>query len=371
LLVRLSALGDVIQTLPIVSRLQTGFPGAKIGWAINSEMAPAIEGHPAVDYIHKCNRKSWSRMSREPREWHLIASEMRSFIHEIREVGYDLAIDVQGLAKSAVIPFLAGIPRRVGYAHGRELSNIFYTETYISRAAYFDPSIAHLDHMAALCTAIGCPPSAHRVEPPVPPLEVEVKVSQMIQSAFPNRAPVIGVAVATQWESKNWPEKHWLELLNLILAETDCNIALLGAPSDSPQIRRIYNSINPLLTPKRVIDLSGKTSIPEMYCLYKQVDVAIGSDSAPLHIAGAMGTPHVFAIFGPTAHRRTAPFGSPDVQVFSSEGQLSCQPCHKKKCPLGTKECLERITPAQITQRLREVLQSKAASSLARNCSGG
>lgn len=356
LLVRLSALGDVIQTLPILTRLRDTFPEATIGWAVDTDMAQAIEGHPSLDHIHRFKRNAWSRMVKDPRDWNIAAREFSDFLHEIRSIGYDVAVDAQGLAKTAVIPFLAGIPKRVGLAHGRELSNLFYTDTRVTRTEYFDTSILHADHMAALCTAIGCPPGPHRVEPPAPPQSADQKIDILLSAAFPNKEPIIAIAVATQWQSKDWPDKYWIELINLILADTTCNIVLVGAPSDAARVRRICNVVNPVLAPSRVFDLSGKTTIKEMYSLYKRVQFAIGCDSAPNHIAGAVATPHVFGIYGPTAYRRTAPVGSPDVHLFSTEGQLPCQPCHKKKCPLGTNECLERITPTQVFHELHQTI---------------
>ena len=147
---RFSALGDVIQTLPILSMLRDGFPGAKIGWAIDTGLAPAIEGHPALDYVHRCSRRSWSQALTNPAKWAQVYGEFQAFIGEIRSVGYDVAIDAQGLFKTALVPYLAGIRRRIGYRHGREFSSMFYTERYLERDEYFDPTVSHLQHMAEL-----------------------------------------------------------------------------------------------------------------------------------------------------------------------------------------------------------------------------
>jgi len=76
----------------------------------------------------------------------------------------------------------------------------------------------------------------------------------------------------------------------------------------------------------------------------RRASAAIAADTAPLHIAGAAETPYVIGLFGPTAKVRTAPIGSPNTILFSTEGTLACQPCHKRVCPLGTGECLERVT---------------------------
>ncbi len=120
---------------------------------------------------------------------------------------------------------------------------------------------------------------------------------------------------------------------------------------------------------RRVCNLFGKLPIPEMYALYERVDAAVGSDSAPLHIAGAMGVPVLVGIYGPTGYRRTPPIGSPHIKLFSSEGELACQPCHKRTCPLGTDECMKRVRPEEVFQALLDGLteagirfQSKGAA---------
>src|SRR5271166_431959 len=95
LLVRFSAFGDVIQTLPILTMLRDGFPDAKIGWAIDTELAPAIEGHPALDYIHRCSRRSWSKALNNPAAWPRVYREFGAFVDEVRNVGYDVAVDAQ------------------------------------------------------------------------------------------------------------------------------------------------------------------------------------------------------------------------------------------------------------------------------------
>lgn len=365
LLVRFSALGDVVQTIPVLSMLRESFPEAKIGWVTDTEMVPTIEGHPALDYIHACNRRQWTKSLTKPGQWSKTSTELSSFFQEIKDVGYDVAIDAQGLFKSAIVPFAAGIKRRIGYAHGRELSNLFYTEKHVSLQEYFDPTMLHLDHMATLAKAIGAKSVSYNVEPPRVGPEIKEKIESTLSSAFTAGAPIIAIAPATQWESKTWPLEHWVALLDELLNRTSLNVVMVGAKSDMPLVQKILQTFPQSLLQGRVLDLSGKTSIREMYALYEQVDAALGSDSAPLHIAGAVATPHIFGIFGPTAYRRTPPVGSPDVQLFSTEigNPLVCQPCRKSTCPLGTKECMISVKPKELFLAIERTLCANGATS--------
>ncbi len=354
---RFSALGDVIQTLPILSMLRDGFPGAKIGWAIDTELAPAIEGHPALDYLHRCSRRSWSRALSNPAKWAQTYGEFQAFIGDIRSVGYDVAVDVQGLFKTALVPYLAGIKRRIGYRHGREFSSMFYTERFLDRDEYFDPTVSHLQHMAELAHSIGAGEVRQTIEPPRVTDAAREHVAELLNRAFSNDAPIVAIAPATQWVSKMWPVEHWSALLRQVLQETDLNLVVQGSAADATVGEQILRGFSPTQIEGRVCNLFGKLPIAEMYALYERVQVAVGSDSAPLHIAGAMRVPVLIGIYGPTGYRRTPPIGSPHIKLFSTEGELPCQPCHKRVCPLGTTECMKRITPGDVFGAVLEGLR--------------
>lgn len=388
LLIRFSALGDVIQTLPILTMLREEFPEAKLGWAIDTELAPAIEGHPALDYIHRCSRNGWKRAAYRMTGWPAIAREFTALVKEIRSVGYDVSIDVQGLFKTALLPYLVGIRRRIGYAHGREFSSLFYTEKYLDLSEYFDPTVFHLEHMVGLVRMLDdhrdehrAAPSdantesavcadqtgtawrprraaevAYKVRPPALPEALRQRAGEVLKQAFAESAPVVAMAPATQWKSKCWPEDYWITLIQQVLARTNLNVLLMGSSADAPLAERILSAFQPDELSGRVCNLFGKAPIQDMYALYEQVQAAVGPDSAPLHVAGAMGVPVLIGIYGPTGYRRTPPLGSPHVKLLTTEGQLSCQPCHERICPLGTDECMKRIRPDDVFCALLEAL---------------
>jgi lipopolysaccharide heptosyltransferase I len=370
LLVRFSALGDVIQTLPILSMLRDGFPEAKIGWAIDTELAPVIEGHPALDYIHRCSRRKWMQGLLNPARWTVAYREFQQFVEEVHAMRYDVAIDAQGLFKTALLPYLARIPRRIGYKHGREFSSVFYTERYLTREEYFDPAVCHLDHMAQLAYSIGAADVRYNIEAPRVTESARARVAGLLEGAFASSAAVIAMSPATQWVSKCWPEAYWTALIEQVLAETDLNIIVQGSAADAPVGERILRRVSGSQLTGRVLDLFGKLPIPEMYALYERVHAAVGSDSAPLHIAGAMRVPVLLGMYGPTGYRRTPPVGSPHIKLFSSEGELACQPCHKRVCPLGTDECMKRIRPEEVFQALLDGLSEARIKFQSRTAAG-
>jgi len=136
------------------------------------------------------------------------------------------------------------------------------------------------------------------------------------------------------------------------LAKTNLNILMVGSKGDAPLVARILNAFPQFQSNGRIFDASGKTNVQEMYALYEHVQAAVGSDSAPLHIAGACRIPVLVGIYGPTGYRRTPPIGSAHIKLLSTEDKLTCQPCHKRTCPLGTTECMTSIRPPEVLEAL-------------------
>jgi lipopolysaccharide heptosyltransferase II len=342
--------------------LRRSFPDAKIGWAIDEELASAIEGHPALDYIHPIARKRWSKSFKNVGAWPGIRKEFIEYIDQIKAVNYDVAIDTQSLFKSSFTAYCAGIKRRVGYGHNREMSGLFLNERYMTRQEYFDPNVPHIEHHAKLAQMIGCTDTAYDIEAPIVPPEIEGKIAAMIRSGFSApEHPIVAIAPGTQWESKLWPNENWVSLISTILSRTNLNILMVGSKGDMPLNARILQAFPSASLNGRVLDISGKTNIREMYSVYRNVAAAIGADSAPQHIAGAVKTPCVIALFGATSNLRTPPFGSPVTVSLTAEEQLPCQPCHKKSCALGTTECMTRVTPERVFGELIKGLEQSCS----------
>jgi lipopolysaccharide heptosyltransferase I len=359
LIVRLSSLGDVIQTLPLPTVIRRSFPQAKIGWAIDSELASAIDAHRDIDNIHRFPRGRWRQAGLGPRRWPQVGRDLRRFTGEIRAAGYDVALDAQGLLISALIPFLARIPRRVGFGHRRELSHLFYTQTHLNRAQYFAPDCPHSEHMLALASAIGCATANWTIHLPQLAAQPREAIAAALGGAFAAPGPLIALVPGSQWPSKQWPPEHWLELMRKIVTETSANMVLVGSGSEA---RLAADLIDQLGAPggARVLNLAGATTLPELYALLGTVGVTIAGDTAPLHAAGAARCPHLIGIYGPTPAGRTGPAGSADIALLGVQPLLHCQPCRRPRCRYGTNQCLRQVAPADVFAALARALKSAA-----------
>lgn len=347
LIVRLSALGDVIQTLPVLSWIRTTYPEAVIGWLVEADAANLLQDNPLVDHLHVSHRKQWLRSLKNPSQWLKTSREIRTLIHQIRRVNYDVALDFQGLLKSSFSMYLTGIPHRIGFKCAREGAPLFYTQTCPLPNAFYNPNIPLIEHFKHLAETIGC--NTHTISYPLPvATRQHLATIDRLLDPLGLSAPFIVFAPATQWPSKHWPISSWQQLLKRILDKTDFNVVLVGGPQDKTLTQSILSAIPMAEQQKRVLDVAGQTTLRELQHLFERAYAVVGLDSAPLHLAGAVGKARLIGIYGPTPYRRVPPPNSHQAILLSSEDTLSCQPCHQTRCPLGTLECMHRITPDQV-----------------------
>ena len=364
LIVKLSAIGDVIHTLPALAALRRLYPAADITWVVEEAAADLLADHPDLDRVLVSRRKTWLEEFR--RGW--VAAplrEMRAFYRALRSRHYDLVIDFHGLLKSAVIVAMSGGRRRLGYDSLQEMSGLFYNERIAEEMAkhavdrYLD-FIRHLageereqvDRLAAapsFTIAIGAEEQRH-VEAL---LDEHAKLltagaglrDKGIESGGeggPKRR-FVAVNPIAFWETKLWEEGKFAELCDRVWLEIGLRVILTGgaaAPLDRISVRMKTEAVN----------LGGRTTLRELACLYRQAALVITTDSGPMHLAAAVGTP-VVALFGPTDPLRTGPYG-PGHRVIRRE--LACMPCLQKRCE--TKQCMREIDVEEVLTATKEIL---------------
>jgi 3-deoxy-D-manno-octulosonic-acid transferase/heptosyltransferase-1 len=337
LIVKLSAIGDVIHTLPSLRELRRRYPEAHITWVIEEASADLIKDHPDLDRILIFPRKRWIKEFKAGR-LRKPAGEMRAWIHSLRERPYDLVIDFHGLFKSAFIVFLSGGKRKLGYDSMQELSGLFYNEK-IPENMEKHAVDRYLDFPRYLGANIGKPefPIAIR------PLH-ERNIAEILKSYGlyeHEKDAFIVVSPVALWETKLWQNEKFARLADRINEELDMKVILTGAE------RKILDDIQRRMRTSS-INLGGQTTLRELACLYRQAKLVISTDSGPMHLAAAVGTP-VIALFGPTDPRRTGPYGEGHLVIQKA---LSCSPCLLKKC--DSMQCMRGISVEDIFEAVRE-----------------
>jgi heptosyltransferase-1 len=382
LIVKLSAIGDVIHTLPALAALRRLYPEADITWVIEEAAADLLTGHPALNRVIIFRRKSWLRRLRRGK----IAEpfrEMLAFLRELRRRPYDLVIDFHGLLKSAVIVAASGGRRKLGYDSLQELSGLFYNEKIPEEMGKHAVD-RYLDFVRYLAEGQKGPLPAL----PAPPeftiaigQEERRRVAELLgrhagilpagknggaeaeRSAEgrgreqtlsgPGPAwqdgPFVAVSPIAFWETKLWTDGKFAELGDRIRRELGIGVVMTGGeagPLDRIRVRMKTEAVN----------LGGLTSLRELACLYRQAALIITTDSGPMHLAAAMGTP-VVALFGPTDPARTGPYG-PGHRVIRSG--LSCVPCLRKRC--DTRACMEQIAVEEVFTAVKGMLSERGFS---------
>lgn len=334
LIVKLSAIGDVIHTLPSLAALRKLYPAAHITWVVEEAAASLICNHPLLDEVLVSRRKSWLTDFRRGEILRPLR-EINLFLKQLRKRPYDLVIDFHGLFKSAVIVLLSGGKRKLGYDSLQELSGLFYNEK-ISE----DMTKHAVDRYLDFPRYLGAKITATEFVLPVSK-DIEAKVKLLLDEYKLESKKFIVINPVAYWETKLWDDEKFAKLAELIISELNLAVVFTGSERDS--VEKIIAQIS-----APVINLAGKTSLPELAALYGKASMLITTDSGPMHLAAAVGIP-VIALFGPTDPQRTGPYGKGHTVISSG---LSCSPCLLKKCP--TKKCMQDITPEQVFTAIKE-----------------
>jgi lipopolysaccharide heptosyltransferase I len=273
LVVKLSSLGDVIHALPAVHAIRCHL-NARIDWVTQPEYEDLVRCFTDVDRVLLFHRKAAFR-------------RMGALLRDVRAETYDLAIDFQGLMKSAIIVAAARAGRTLGPSYHREGSGLFYNDT----AGSADRS------RHAVLQAFDCAKFLG-----VPDSEIQFPIS--FPAAEINTArPRIMLIPCSRWPTKNWPADRFAELGQRLVNDLGATLYVAGGPADRDVCASIESSS------AGIHNLCGKTTLPMLGGFLQEMDLVVTVDTGPMHMAAAVGTP-VVAIFGPTNPERTSPFGT-------------------------------------------------------------
>jgi len=339
LIVKTSAIGDVIHTLPSLWSLRLQFPEAHITWLVEESAADLVIGHPALNRVLVVPRKTWlndlhaGRISRA-------LSGLTQFIRQLRDTHYDLVIDFQGLLKSAIWVLLARGTRKIGFGRGMEHAEYSYL-VLNERIPAVDMNRHAIDRSLLLLNAIGVPTGDIRYTLPVT-AQHESEAAALLQACGVRAEDrIVAINPMARWPTKLWEPQFFATLADRLEGEGIC-VVFTGVDQDGPALDEIGRFMT-----CRQRRLDGKTSLNTLAALYRRAQVVVTTDSGPMHLAAALGTP-VVALFGPTAPWRTGPYGPNHVVLRAG---LTCSPCFKKQCLTTLYEeraCMKRLTVDQV-----------------------
>ena len=353
LIVKTSAIGDVLHTLPALLALRDHYRDAHIAWLVEEAAAEIIVGHPALNRVLIARRKTWIADLRAGRVLHAL-QEVARFIRLVRDTRYDLVIDFQGLFKSAIWVFLARGVRKAGFGRGMQRDELSYV-VLNERVPAVDMNRHAIERGLLLLEGLGIPAKQVRYELPVSH-EHESEAAMLLRtSGIGEQDPVVAVSPMATWPTKRWEPVHFASVADR-LQRQGIRVVFTGGAQDRSSIDEICR-----LMTSESCRLDGRTSLKTLAAIYRRAQVLLTTDSGPMHLGAAVGTP-VVALFGPTAPWRTGPYG-PQHTVLRMG--ISCSPCFKKQCLTKEYEeraCMKRLTVDEVVQAVLDKLAAGHAA---------
>ncbi|MFC0349189.1 lipopolysaccharide heptosyltransferase II [Undibacterium danionis] len=325
-------IGDTIMAQPLLQILRAQYPNAQIDVMAPKWVAPVVYAMSEVDTVLESKIRHRSLKIRD--YW--------DFVQKIRRGKYSAAYVLPNTIKYALLPWLAGIKKRIGYLGETRygLINVMHHDCKINPRPM-------TDFYAALARA---PKDRVPLPLPKPRLNVAARsIEQLFQKfGLSRNLPVIVFAPGAEFGSaKRWPETYFAELAHKILRFNEkAQVVILGGVNDRAICQQIHEQV------PNTLNLAGSTSLDQAIGLLSGANAIISNDSGLLHIASALNRP-TLAIYGPTDPNHAPSHSDKKISISLN---LSCAPCKQKECPLVHKECMTKISPDMVWQSLIQIL---------------
>lgn len=299
LIIKMSSLGDVIHALPTLYALRKNLPNAKITWAIHPKFAHVLPGKPWIDDLILIDKKGLKSFS-----------YLKALRKDLHSRHFDMTLDLQCIAKSAVVSFLSGAPEKYGYWELRE-GSFLVNKALVGNHKYDHVIERYLDTVRVLGGTVDT------IQFPMPmDEEAAASVKNLLSTEGIHNQDYVVVAPGARWIVKEWPISSFTELCRRI-GECGQKIVLTGASSDREKSQAIMDGLIGTSAEDNVINLTGQTSIPELIELIRASKIYISADTGPLHIANALKKP-LIGLFGTTSPDRTGPYGGNHIHLVIS-----------------------------------------------------
>ena len=334
LVVKLSAIGDVIHALPVSYAIKETFPEAHLTWVVEPPAYDLLTMNPYVDEIITFHKKEFKSIGG-------FLSNYGPLKRQIQRRSYDAVLDLQGLFKSAAIARLAKAPVKLGMCNMRELSD------RISRPVIGPHANGHIvERYLDVARALGC-----RVDQVVFPLEVPEREADLTRRIFSQEGgnmgnPYVVFAVGANWPNKRWPTECFAQLSDWLYSQRLIPVIVGGGAVDEQRAAEICAAAE--IPP---INLVGRTNFKQLTYVLQNAQLTIGGDTGPVHLSAGVGTKTIM-VMGPTDANRNGPYGQLENAI---EVERSCKYCWNRACPKGL-DCLADITVQQVRAKVEELI---------------
>lgn len=350
LIIKTSSLGDIIHALPVLEYLRQAEPAATIDWVVDEAFVDLVSGNPLINRVLTVAFRRWKKapFARRTRR------ELVSFIQTLRQERYDLIFDLQGNLKSGLVCAFGRAPLKVGFsrAHQQERLNALFTNR---KVGFLPPDKnAGQRYLRIVSAPFALPP-----ESVVPHGDIytspedNAHAQQMIGAAAGR--PLMLFHNGTTWTTKLWHAEGWKQLADALLLHYPQATILLswGTAEERMLAEEIARHIG-----DRAVVL-GKMSLKQFVAVLKRVDLVVGGDTGPIHLAAAVGTPTV-SFYRCTDGSLNGPLGRDHMIVQSP---LPCTKCLRKSCERD-EECRKSISVKAMLAAAESCLDHGKAAAL-------
>ena len=363
LLIKLSAVGDVVHTIPVLNKLRRRYPMAQLDWMVTPSIAELLRHHPAISNIIEFERDAWSR----PWRFTPFASYAR-LAAKLRAGGYDLVVDMHGQFRTAALTLATGAPARIGFDRPRarvwDASPRKFPEQARKHAwqgAREGSWMAYTHHIPVPTLDLHAVDRYLNVGPilgldrepadfsfPIPQSAVS-RVEALLAERGVNRTDIVIMAPGTIWETKHWGTEKFAEMAGHFLSK-GLAVILIGSRRE-----RVVCEEVAALAPG-AIDLAGMTSLSELAALIRRSAISVTNDSGPMHLAVALDRP-VVSIFGPTDPVWIGPYRRADAVLHAD---LECSPCYLRKLKHCHHDhaCMRSVSAPAVIERAERILSA-------------
>ncbi|MCR5833474.1 MAG: glycosyltransferase family 9 protein [Selenomonadaceae bacterium] len=333
LIVKLSALGDVIHALPVSYAIKETFPDAKVTWVVEPPSLELLKMNPCVDKILLFNKKKF-------RSFKGFIREFFPFRHELQKHNYDAVLDLQGLFKSAAIAFFAKSNIKLGICNMREMSG------KISAPVIGENAHGHIvEQYLDTARAIGCAVNEVVFPINIPIDEVEKAHAIMNHYGMREGNPYVVFVVGANWPNKRWPPPNFAALGDWFYELAVVPVLVGNGEQEAQFAAEIEAKME--IPP---INLVNRTNIPQLAHVLRSSRLVIGGDTGPVHMAAALGV-RTIMLMGPTNVERNGAFGQLQNVI---EVERPCKGCWKRFCPKG-EICLEKIPVSFVEEKIKNM----------------
>jgi lipopolysaccharide heptosyltransferase I len=361
LLIKLSALGDVVHTIPVLNKLRRRYRGAQLDWLVTPAIAELLRHNPAITNIIEFEREAWST------PWRLAPfASYAKLAARLRAARYDLVVDMHGQFRTAALTLATGAPARIGFdrprarvwgASPRRFSE--QARKHAWQGAREGSWLAYTHHIPVPTLDLHAVDRYLNVGPilgldrepadfsfPIPQSALS-RVETLLAEHGADRAGVAVMAPGTIWETKHWGSDKFAKVAEHFLSK-GLAVILIGSQRERVVCEQVAELV------PGVIDLAGMTSLSELAALIQRSAICVTNDSGPMHLAVALDRP-VISIFGPTDPVWIGPYKRADAVLHAD---LECSPCYLRKLKDCRHDhtCMRNVSAPAVIERAERIL---------------